>query len=184
MSLGEAISSFEAPITPSRWAKRDSSCVGVTTLEGLTTLYPPCLRQSRHVDDRRHLQIRSMDYTRFLAEAFSSFEALITPCLWERVDSSCVGVTTGDGVTTKDPITTLNPSCHRQSRHVDDRRHLLIRSMDYTKSLAEAISSFEALTTPCRWAKRDSSFVGVTTLNGVMTINWPIMPSPEPSCRR
>jgi len=115
---------------------------------GVTTLNPLCLRQSRHVDDRRHLLIRSIDLTKSLDEAISSFEVLSTPCLWAKRDSSSVGVTTMGGVTT------LNPPCLRQSRHVDDRRHLMFRSMDLTMSLGEAISSFKALTTPCLLAKR------------------------------
>ena len=68
---------------------------------------------------------RSVDLTMSLGEAISSFEALTTPRLWARVDSSCVGVTT------------LNPPSRRRSRHVDDRRHLMFRSMDLTKSYAQ-----------------------------------------------
>ena len=83
---------------------------------------------------------RSMDLIMSLAEAISLFKALTTPCLWAKRDSSCVGVTTLEG--------SLIASCFSQSRHVDDRKHLLIQSMDYSMSLAEAISSFEELTTP------------------------------------
>jgi len=90
--LAEAISSFEAPITPSRWAKRDSSCVGVTALDW--PLITPCL----------------------WVKVDSSCVG-VTTGEESRVNSSCVGVTTRErqnAANRNHKLQTTNKGNHKQ----------------------------------------------------------------------